>query len=105
MDIGERVRLLMDRDGVSLRELSEKFEMNYNLLSNYMSGSRKPSAVFMTKIINFWKDDDLNWIFRGSDQNYVNENGIAYNVPKTPSSCIQIIERELAHLKQLVSHN
>ncbi|MBO2546059.1 helix-turn-helix transcriptional regulator [Salegentibacter sp. BDJ18] len=103
MEFAERVRILMKENGLSNKALAEKTGEHNTAISNYLTGKRKPKADFILKLADVFEDADLNWLFRGSGRDILQEEGTKYSVPKTPELIIESIEENLGELKQLLS--
>lgn len=105
MQLGEKVKILIKERGLKHSEVAQAIDMNSNMFSNYLSGSRKPSAAFLLSVINYFEEIDLNWLLRDTDTPLplVNESAATYHIPVTPLTTIAKIERDLSDLKALLS--
>jgi transcriptional regulator with XRE-family HTH domain len=105
MEFGQRVRVLMKQRGVNNKQLAEAIEENATSVTSYLNGNRQMRAAFIFKIINFFPEADLNWLFRNdtSGLHPANEDQVKYKVPKTPENLITNMEEELKELKALLA--
>lgn len=54
---GERLKLLREQHGLTLREFSEKINISYSALGNYERNVREPSFEILFRIAEFFKVD------------------------------------------------
>lgn len=63
--IGQRLKELIDKKGLTLLEFSEKVGIQRSSLSHLFSGRNKPSIDLLLKIKKQFPDTDLEWLITG----------------------------------------
>lgn len=58
--LGKKIKELRTRNGDTLETLSKKIGVSANYISLLERGERKPSAIFFTKLMNVYKNQDLS---------------------------------------------
>ena len=66
MSIGKRLRWLMKIEGSSIKDLSERCQIPYRTIQQYLSDKRKPGADHLKKIAE--AGIDLHWLLLGYDE-------------------------------------
>jgi len=105
MGFGDRVRVLMKKEGISQNKLAEMTEEHSTAISSYLSGRRKPKVEFIMRLIKVFPHADLNWLFRGEIQQkgILQESGAKYEIPDSPEVLVENIEANLKKLKAVLS--
>lgn len=63
MSLGLRLRLFISVNGLTVREFSQKFDIPYRSVHEYLSDKRKPSAEQLLKMAE--NGIDINWLLSG----------------------------------------
>ena len=79
MRISDRLKKLVEFSGLNLREFSEKVEIPYRTLQDYISGKREPGVANLEKIATHMRVS-LNWLILGEGPMFMN------GYPPPPSS-------------------
>lgn len=96
MEFKEKLKQLIKTKYSRLVDLSEKFDMNYSQLSQYVNG-KKISIEFLYKIIQEFPEADLNWLLRNNDiKNNLGEGVESYKTPLTKDQIIDKVESMIA---------
>ena len=104
MEFGNRVGELLKERKLSQKKFAEEIQEDPVSVNRYIKGSRPPKVEFITKVVDYFPEVDLNWLFRGiASTALANEETVAYTVPKTPDVIIENIEAEIKVLKALLS--
>ena len=96
MEFKEKLKQLIKTEYPKLRDLSDKFDMNYTQLSQYVNG-KKISMVFLTKIIKEFPKVDLNWLLK--NDNILHEDAEPYKRALTDKEIIERIEELCVEFK------
>ena len=104
MEFGNRLAELLKERKLSQKKFAEEIQEDPVSVNRYLKGSRAPKVEFISKVVEYFPEVDLNWLFRGTaSAAMANEQGAAYLVPKTPAGIIENIEGEIRELKALLS--
>lgn len=71
-EIGERLKVIRKKLGLSQSKMAEKLGMTGPTLNNYELGRRKPSPELLTKLVKDF-NINLNWLFTGSGPVFLDE--------------------------------
>ncbi|WZL88280.1 helix-turn-helix transcriptional regulator [Salinimicrobium sp. 3283s] len=95
----------MKQRNLKITEMAAQMEENPTSVTSYLNGNRKPRVEFIWKVIHFFPEADLNWLFRddASGLHPSHEEKPQYSVPKTPDTIISNIEGDLKELKALLA--
>lgn len=101
MKIGDKLRVVIEKDHKSMKAYAEKTGINYSQLSQYLNNTRKPSIEFLDSFFKEFPEVDLNWLFRDSQsaENFVMEQSENYVSPIDNTDIINRIEYLLGNLK------
>lgn len=75
----QRVRQFMKKEGISIRELSKRFDMTESTLGGKLNGSRKIDIEVVSFILRDFPDLSAEWLLRGEGNMYKSKN---YDQPK-----------------------
>lgn len=75
MSIKGRLRMIIESQGMSIKALAESVDIPLRTLHNYLSGERKPSSEFLSKIADKF-NINLNWLLLSKGKMYLEENNI-----------------------------
>ena len=64
MEFGKKLRVLLDKEGVSGRAFAEKIDVNPTHISKVLNGHRAPNYELLEKILEEFSQVDLNWLMR-----------------------------------------
>jgi transcriptional regulator with XRE-family HTH domain len=64
-NLGDRIRKLRERSGLSLRELEEKINISYSHLSRIENNKKKPNLELLETLAKFY-DVDMPYFFGGT---------------------------------------
>lgn len=101
MEFGSRLAELLKERKLSQKDFSVSINEDPVSVNRYITGKRPPKVEFISKVIEFFPEVDLNWLFRG-EVFHVNEASEAYEIPRTPNTIISNIEKEIQELKALL---
>ncbi len=104
MEFGKRVAKLLEDRNLKQKDFATAIGEDPVSVNRYIKGSRPPKVEFINKVIKYFPDVDLNWLFRGKvlflDE--VSEEKATY-IPRTPDVIIEHIEENLKELKAKMS--
>lgn len=105
MEIGDKLRAVLEKHGYSVKAYSEKTGINYSQLSQYLNNGRNPSIEFLDRFIKEFPHVDLNWLLRDSEsaESFVMEHEEKYVTPVTNTDIIERMEYLLGNLKSNLS--
>lgn len=104
MEFGEKLRLVLKERKLSQTDFASKIEVNKVNVNQIIKGSRTPPVDFILKVVEYFKDVDLNWLLRQETPGDVlNDPRANYTVPLTPAVLIENIESNLKELKAQLS--
>jgi transcriptional regulator with XRE-family HTH domain len=66
-DILERIKLILDKEGISPSELADSLGIGRPLLSHIFSGRNKPSLQVVLKILETYPAYSANWLLTGKE--------------------------------------
>lgn len=72
MSIKERLRMVIEAQGVSIKAFAEFVDTPLRTLHNYLSGEREPSSEFLSKIAEKF-NINLNWLLLNKGEIYMND--------------------------------
>ena len=75
----QRVRQFMKKEGISIRELSKRFDMSESTLGGKLNGSNKIDLKVVSLILGDFPDLSAEWLLRGEGNMYKSKN---YDQPK-----------------------
>ncbi|ATW44088.1 Helix-turn-helix domain [Mannheimia haemolytica] len=75
MSIRERLRIVIEIQGISIKAFAELVDIPLRTLHNYLSGEREPSSEFLSKIADKF-NINLNWLLLSKGKMYLEENKI-----------------------------
>lgn len=101
MELGDKLRVVLEKNGFSIKAYSEKTGINYSQLSQYLNNSKNPSIQFLDRFFKEFPEVDLNWLLRDSvaAENFVMEQKENYSTPINNEDIIERIEYLLSNLK------
>ncbi len=67
MSISNRLREVMEYEGLNIKAFAELLDVPYRTLQNYLLNERDPSAEVLIKISGVL-NVDLNWLMRGEGE-------------------------------------
>ncbi|XWY22415.1 helix-turn-helix domain-containing protein [Bisgaard Taxon 45] len=70
MGISQRLRAVMELQGLNIKAFAEQLEMPYRTLQNYLLNERDPSADVLVKVSELL-NVDLNWLMRGKGEMFL----------------------------------
>ncbi|AWW34588.1 XRE family transcriptional regulator [Mannheimia varigena] len=76
MSISNRLREVMECEGLNIKAFAELLDMPYRTLQNYLLNERDPSVDALIKVSDIL-NVDLNWLMRGKGEMFrssTNEN-------------------------------
>ncbi|WP_417200069.1 helix-turn-helix domain-containing protein [Bizionia sp.] len=105
MKLGDKLRVVLEKNGYSVKAYSKKTGINYTQLSQYLNNKRKPSIEFLDTFFNEFPEVDLNWLLRDSEsaENFVMEQSEKYVTPINNDDIIKRMEYLLSNLKANLS--
>lgn len=105
MEIGDKLRVVIESKYPKIKDYSSKTGMNYTQLSQYLNNTKKPSLAFLERFFLEFNEVDLNWLFRDSEaaESFVKEDSSKYYSPVDNKDIITRIEFLLADLKSNLS--
>jgi transcriptional regulator with XRE-family HTH domain len=105
MDFGEKLALLLKEKGLSQAKFAREMEVNSVSVNQYIKGTRTPPVEFIQKVIDYFPEVDLNWLLREESNTtmMLQDAQAVYNVPITPATLIESIEKNLKELKAQLS--
>ena len=104
MNFGKRVGELLKERKLSQKNFAEAINEDPVSVNRYIKGSRPPKVEFISKVVDYFPEVDLNWLFRGTTSpSIANDEESVYTAPKTPTVIVEKIENELKELKALLS--
>lgn len=72
MSIKERLRMVIEAQGMSIKAFAESVDTPLRTLHNYLSGEREPSSEFLSKIAEKF-NINLNWLLLNKGEIYMND--------------------------------
>lgn len=105
MGFGSRVSELLKNRGIKQNKFAEDIQEDPVSVNRYLKESRTPKVEFINKVVEYFPEVDLNWLFRGHGPSLdtLNEVPSAYEAPRTPQTLIENIEENLKELKAKLS--
>lgn len=104
MEFGEKLGLLLKERKLSQRKFAEEIGVNAVNVNQYISGARTPPTEVIFKVIEYFPETDLNWLLRKEfSSRILNDTRQNYEVPITPATLIENIEKSLKELKAQMS--
>ena len=104
MEFGERLNQILLEKKLKQSAFAKQIDENKVTINQYIKGSRPPKVEFLMKLVSFFPDIDLNWLFRGTPlSDRVNDEAESYGIPETPDVLIENIEKNLMALKAKLS--
>lgn len=100
MEIGEKIKAHLKLHGLTITRFAEEIGENRSLVTNYLNEKQQPSVKFLYKVIGFFPDLDLNYLFRGSSY-LLGEASTVYQ--KSPQKLIRDIEDCLEGIKHHIA--
>ena len=64
-DFGERLKMIMDYYQLTAVALAEKIDIQPSGISHLLSGRNKPSLEFILKLLETFKELELDWLVKG----------------------------------------
>lgn len=100
MRFGEKLKQIIKGKYRTVSDCAEKLDINYSQLSQYLNG-RQISIEFLHKVIEEFKDTDLNWLLREDyEVSYIaQEAHVVYKKPMKNEEIITKMEQLLGELK------
>src|SRR5690606_1105438 len=96
MFTGKKIKALLKEQGISITDFAEEIGENRSLVTSYLNDKLTPSVKFLYKVIAYFPELDLNYLFR--DVSALGEETPFYE--KSPQRLIKEIEERLDGLKQ-----
>lgn len=78
MSIHERMKWVLDKENISLKQASERTGIPYRSLQNYISGNQQPGTDALAKFYSTFKAD-LNWLISGEGSYSSSLDGLSVN--------------------------
>jgi len=104
MEFGEKLKLLLQEKKLSQTKFGKEIGVNNVSVNQYITGARTPPIEVVQKVIDYFEDVDLNWLLRkDSPSRILNEPESEYQIPVTPDTLIENIEKNLKELKAQMS--
>jgi len=72
--IGDRIKQLIEFHSNSLREFSDKYEIDYSSLSDLSRGKRNLGANLALRLVEKLPGLNLNWVFMGIGEMFLGKN-------------------------------
>lgn len=67
MDLQDRIRMLLERDGMSQADLARATGVTATAVSRYMNGSRRPKTPFLRKVAGLF-GVSMYWLAFGDEE-------------------------------------
>ena len=89
MDIGKRIELVMNQEGLFAKEFSEQLGVQRSSISHLITGRNKPSIDFIQKFIVAFPRYNLLWLISGEGAMKLDSKVAQSNETKTTNKLIQ----------------
>ncbi len=101
----DRIRQLLEMDGLNATEFSKKVKINASVVSNILNDKNQPSFDVIQKIIVAYPEVDVSWLMTGrgsifSTDNEVFEQELTENQPAVTDESGSLFDAETLHLQQ-----
>ncbi|NQU88416.1 MAG: helix-turn-helix transcriptional regulator [Mariniphaga sp.] len=63
----DKLKLFLDHEGLTAAYLADRIGVQRSSFSHILNGRNKPSADFITKLLQVYPDLNANWLFGSSD--------------------------------------
>lgn len=67
MEMRERIRMLLDKNGMTQADLARKTDVAETTVSRYLNGSRRPKAPFLRKVADLF-GVSMFWLVYGDEE-------------------------------------
>ncbi len=96
MFTGKKIKTFLKEQGISITDFAEHIGENRSLVTSYLNDKLTPSVKFLYKVIDYFPELDLNYLFR--DVSTLGEEKPLYK--KSSQKLIKEIEERLDGLKK-----
>lgn len=104
MEFGEKLKLLLQERKLTQAQFGKEIGVHNVSISQFITGAKTPPIEVVRKVIDYFEDVDLNWLLRkDSPSRVLNEPESEYQIPVTPATLIENIEKNLKELKAQMS--
>tara|TARA_R110000850_G_scaffold218852_1_gene344380 strand:+ start:8255 stop:8557 length:303 start_codon:yes stop_codon:yes gene_type:complete len=96
MSVGSKIKKHLKGKGITIKKFAEDIDENRSMVTNYLNDKTKPSVKFLYKVIDYFPELDLNYLFREPVE--FQEKGSVYGAPT--EKLIKEIEERLHELRR-----
>ena len=88
MDIRDRIKLIIETEGVTQAAFAESTGINTSTLNHVLTGRNNPSIEVITKILNTYPQYESEWLLHGNGSMWTE----AYSEERAKSSTISLFQ-------------